>query len=234
MASIKPINKITHKHTKVRDNKSLAHAKDQHIVPLVVQEFSSAAQDYPIAFVKESETGRFKAVALLGLKSSENLFYVEGKWRGLYIPQHLRTYPFYLATQSGSSDKAALCIDEDSELISEVEGQPLFDEQGEQTDFVNSLCDTLVDIKHKSKQTDAFIATLLDKSLLSRKTLELRTPGGESYDISGLYSIDEEKLNNLPNEDFLELRNKGMLAPIFAALLSMARINYMVNFKFNR
>ena len=70
-------------------------------------EFSRAALDYPLAFVRRGE--RYDAVAVLGLRAGENLFVdASGHWRpGAYVPAGIRLHPLCLAEiATGDSDAA--------------------------------------------------------------------------------------------------------------------------------
>ena len=59
-----------------------------------VSEFSDAALNFPILFVRAAPDalGRdtVAPVAVFGLKPGENLFAVDGKWDGGYVPAMLR------------------------------------------------------------------------------------------------------------------------------------------------
>ena len=48
---------------------------------------------------------------------------------------------------------------------------------------------------------------------------------GEKRNINGLYLIDEQKLNQLSDEAFLELKKRGILGPIFGHLGSLNQVN---------
>ncbi|HBF45668.1 MAG TPA: multidrug transporter, partial [Shewanella frigidimarina] len=45
-----------------------SHVAEQHIVPVTLHEINRAATEYPIVFVKNSDTNEFQSVAMLGLK----------------------------------------------------------------------------------------------------------------------------------------------------------------------
>jgi len=227
MASIKAINSGSHSKIKIKDNPSYLQSKDKHFAPVVVQEFISASQEFPIVFIKDAETGRFNVVVLLGLKPQENLFFDDKAWQGNYIPRALTLYPFLIHQEEGS-EKALLCFDEDSPLVNEVSGEALFDENGVENKWLTAKGEAVVDYVEKSGVTQNFIKLLLSKELLAPQTLNLKFEGQEEYTLGGLYVIDEKKLNDLPDNDFIELRKTGALPAIYAALMSMQRINYLV------
>lgn len=227
MASIKAINSSSHGKVKIKSNPNFIQSKDKHFAPVVVQEFIGASQEFPIVFVKDTETGQLNAVALLGLKPKNNLFFSEEAWQASYVPQALTLYPF-LVHQKEGSDNAFLCLDEDSPLVNETTGESLFDKNGTQNEWLTAKGEAIVDYVEKKEITQSFIKLLLAKELLTPQTLNLKLENEQEYTLGGLYVIDEKKLNTLSDEDFIELRRTGALSAIYASLMSMQRINQLV------
>lgn len=228
MASIKAINSSAHGNVKVKSNPSFIQSKNKHFAPVVVQEFISASKEFPIVFIKDTETGRFNAVVLLGLKPQENLFFDEKSWQGSYTPQALTLYPFVIH-QAPDSDKALLCVDEESELVNETEGDAFFDEKGAQQAWLTAKGEAVVDYIDKSGVTQNFIQLLLAKELLAPQTLSLNLAGQEEYTLDGLYVINEQKLNDLSDSEFSELRKTNALPAIYAVLMSMPCIKKLID-----
>lgn len=226
MVSIKAINSNSHRDIKVKSNPSYFQCKDKHFAPVVVHEFINASQEFPIVYIKDAETGQFNVVVLLGLKPQENLFYDEKAWQGNYVPRALTLYPF-LIHQEKEDDKALLCFDEESPLVNKVSGEALFDENGVENNWLTAKGEAVVDYVEKTGVTQGFIKLLLSKELLSPQTLNLKFEGQDEYTLGGLYVIDEQKFNDLPDSDFIELRQTGALPAIYASLMSMQRISYL-------
>lgn len=228
MPNFVPVTNTKHADFKVKQDVTFSHVKNQHMVPLVIHEFSRAAQDYPIVFVKDRETGQFRSVALLGLKPGENNYYDKNRWQAEYIPDSLRGYPFVLAADNKVEDQQILYFDQDSERVNQQEGQPLFDDKSEATEFTTNMGNFLSDLIFKQQQTDTFIKALLDDTLIVPQTLEVTLEGQEKFKIEGLYLLDEKALNELPDKKFLELKKKGFLPLIYATLFSMSRVGALV------
>jgi hypothetical protein len=227
MACIKAINSSAHNNVKIKSNPSFIQSKDKHFAPIVVQEFISASKEFPIVFIKDTETGRFNAVVLLGLKPQENLFFDEKSWQGSYTPQALTLYPFVIH-QAPESDNALLCVDEDSPLLNETEGDAFFDEKGVQKAWLTAKGEAVVDYVDNSGVTHNFIQLLLSKELLAPQKLSLSLAGQEEYTLDGLYVINEQKLNDLSDSEFSELRKSNALPAIYAVLMSMRCIQKLV------
>jgi len=232
MAQIKALDKSAHQKVKVGQDLTFSHVKSSHVLPLVLHEIVPASQSFPILFVKDQNTGQFKTVALAGLRPGENLFAGKESWGGDYIPMQVRTYPFVLIKNPENEDEAVLCIDEDSDMVGESSGEALFGEDGEQTEFLKGRSQAVVDVAQRFHVTEQFIDYLVSKNLLTQKKLTVQVSEDEEpYDLTGFYVIDEEKLNQLPDEDFLEMRKKGVLPAIYAALMSSMRVQNLVRIK---
>ncbi|UJF23101.1 SapC family protein [Shewanella sp. OMA3-2] len=214
-------------HAKHGDLKIIAsdfsHVVDQHIVPVTLHEIARAATEYPIVFVKNNDTGEFQSVAMLGLKPGQNLSVKDGKWLGLYIPAVVRDYPLGLILNPDVKDKVWIGVREEAKDISKTDGQALF--EGEQeTPFLESRKKALIAHYEEDQATRGILGFLAEKELLVSQTLTVDV-AGEKRNINGLYLIDEQKLNQLADEDFLELKKRGLLGPIFGHLGSLNQVN---------
>ena len=69
--------------------------KSQHLVPVVAHEFARIANEFPMAFVKNNESGQFQAVEIFGLEQ-ENLFIEDDKWTTAFTPIAMTRYPLGL------------------------------------------------------------------------------------------------------------------------------------------
>ena len=52
--------------------------------------------------------------------------------------------------------------------------------------------------------------------------------GEQEFNLNGLFIVDEKKLSALSDEDFLSLRKRGFLGPIYAHLGSMHQVNNLI------
>jgi len=199
------------------------HIAEQHIVPVTLHEIGRAATEYPIVFVKNSDTGEFQSVAMLGLKPGQNLSVKDGKWLGLYIPAVIRDYPLGLVLNPDVKDKVWIGIREQSKDVSTSEGQALFEAEKE-TPFLEARKQELISHYEQDQATRGILGFLAEQGLLVSQTLTVDV-AGEKRNINGLYLIDEQKLNQLSDEAFLELKKRGILGPIFGHLGSLNQVN---------
>lgn len=225
-----PVNKERHARTCIREVAGFRFASEFHIAYVTMHEFARAAAIYPIVFIEDKERDEFRPVLLLGLDAGENLFVAaDGKWQSSYVPAIIRRYPFALS-QADAAGQFVVCIDEGSELVSESEGQPLFDEAGQPTRVIENVRRYLGELQQMDVLTRDFTRYLAGHNMLVPLNMRVRQ-SDKVKSISGCYVINEERLNNLSDEGFLEIRNKRYLPAIYAQLMSLAQIERLLMLK---
>ena len=132
---------------------------------------------------------------------------------------------FAIAAADQQREQFVVMIDEDSSLLSESEGEPLFGEDGEKTEYMESRVEGLVQAAQQREQTIQITKLLQEKDMLTTHQVQLQhRPDGQRYSIEGIYTVNEEKLNELSDEDFLELRKLGLIPLIYAHLTSLQQL----------
>jgi len=212
---VTPINNEVHAKTKVRKSNDFSHLAEEQLIPVTMHEFPQAASEFPVFFIKDGSGDRFHAVALMGLKQKQNLYCQGNDWQANYMPAILRHHPFSLTIEN-SDDKAYLCIEESSDRVNEEEGIPLFNEKGEETEFLKDAGKSLTEYMHQTEVTKNVIQLLVKHELLASMNLSLNNAEGESIKLNGIYTVDIKKLEELPQEDFLKIKDQGLLLPIYA------------------
>jgi len=233
MTNIVPLHHQQHATLKVQDNKDFSRFKEQHLIPIVVQDFIPLASEFPIVFVKNTETGQFTAVAMMGIKPNINVYCQTPNWPAEVIPSSFFNYPLSIVRQKEDDDNCFVCIDSDSAMVSKDQGQALFDEKGEQTDYLKARTEHLLNLAERHEQTNNIMQYFANKKLLTLKSLNLNLGGEEKLALNGLYVIDEKRLEALPDDEFNELRKKGLLPLIYAHLSSMHQIARLAKMHIN-
>lgn len=220
---IVPVNKDRHAGKKILPVSDFRFAAKHHIAYLTLHEFVRAASTYPVLFLEDKANDDFRPVALLGLTAGENAFVGEdGQWQAGYIPAIIRRYPFALS-QSGEDDRFLVCVDEASTLLSDTEGTPLFDAEGNATQVIENVKTYLGELQQMDRLTTEFTHFLVQNNLLT--PLNMRVNVNEQVrNITGCYVVNEERLNNFSDQKFLEVRQKNFLPAIYAHLLSLTQI----------
>jgi hypothetical protein len=207
----------------VQSDKPFKFAKVGHAVPLTVGEFPLAAVTGPIIFVGDEKT----PIAVMGLNAGDNMFVGDdGLFEpGVYIPAYIRRYPFVFA-QDDQAQQMVLCIDRKAEFIVQGGEIPFFDKDGKPSEYTQRCMEFCNNFEQERQRTMAFVQILKDLDLFESKTANF-TPvnpdgsSGEPQKIAEYFGVSEEKLNKLPPEKFIEIRDNGALGQIYAHLLSL-------------
>ena len=228
-----PVNRDRHAGKKIREITSFDFASKFHIAYVTMHEFARAAAVYPIVFVEDKEKDAFRPVALLGLDAGENLFVgADGKWEASYVPAIIRRYPFALAG-TGTEGQFTICVDEGSDLVSDTEGSAMFDEQGEPTQVIENVKRYLAELQQMDVLTHEFAKAMTELNMLTPLNMRVRE-NDKVKNIAGCWVVNEERLNGLSNERFLDLRIKRYLPAIYAQLISLAQIERLMTLKEKR
>ena len=218
---VRPIEPARHKDWAVRDVRDFRFAAKTRAVPITGAEFPVAAREYPIVFVTKPTP---MAAVLVGLRADENLYVgADGAWRpGAYMPAYLRRYPFLIA-QSNDGERLILCVDEGSPLVTKEGGMRFF-ENGKKSTYLDRMLQLGADI-HRDQVRTAQIVKLLDEmGLLIERRIEAKLSTGETIGFQGFGIVDERKLNELPDDQFLALRRTGGLGLVYLHLVSFANL----------
>jgi len=227
--NIQPLDKNKHSQLKFRRDRSFAHVSNEQLIPIVMKEFPQIAMEWPILFVKNTETDKLLPVALMGLKQGENYYCNDETWQQPYLPRALSNRPFAFTTMEEQGDQAFLCVDEDSELLSAEDGEAMFDEKGEQTEALKNAGQQLVDYIQDSKSTTAIVEYIDGLGLLKQQDLTIHSRDGQQHRIQGVYIIDEKALSELSQENLVEMHSRGLMAAAYSQLLSMAQIHRLIS-----
>lgn len=227
MNPIVPLQQEIHGRVGINDQ-NFIHVQDQHLIPIVFHEFIQVSQEFPIVFVKNALTGHYQAVCVVGIESGNNLFATESHWGAKYLPLSVRNAPFCLIPEGQESDRMLIGINETSARVLINGGEKLFSESGQETAYLCARKSALIDYFEKEQVSELLTQVLVGKGLLSPQTLNLNL-AGNALSLNGIYIVDESKLNSLSNEDFLDLRDKGLLPSIYAHLLSGQRWSDLAN-----
>lgn len=204
-------------------------AREELVAPIVIDEIADIAREYPIIF----PTGSALPVALLGVQRESNAYVsLNGAWRATYIPAHIRHYPLAItripAAQADGADEAerdmrfAVLIDVDSPMISKLEGDPVFEDDGTLSPIAQQKMQILNTLHMRVGVTQRLVQAINAAGLLVERTIRIEVEGEQDRQVTGLRVIDEAALNKLDDVAFNTLRASGALPLVYAALLSWA------------
>lgn len=224
MAQWTPIQKNLHQNTGWQPYPDYRFAQQDSLAPLLLAEISSALPFYTLAFVKQGE--QFQFIALQSLQPGLNLYVnAKGRWRVPYTPSHYRGYPFRLLPKA-DSDEVVFCFDQESGLLTEdkANNTPLFTEAGELSEKAQSVINFLQQCEKNRSLTQQAVNALAEQQLITPWPIESQNADGEKTPVTGLYRIDDSKLQQLPAQALESLHKQQALALAYGQLYSQARL----------
>jgi len=224
---IVPLDKEAHRTLKVDGRASAAYGDNQHFVQVIVTEFAQLVVRYPILFAKNTNTGQFYCGALLGFEEGENLFLDEWRERENYRPLALQRMPFYVHGPE-------IAIDLDHPRVGAEAGQPLFDQAGKPSRYLQGIIWAFQDLQPGIRTTNVFIARLLELQLIEPIDMEVELDDGRRHHCVGLYTINQDVLSKLPDPVVVELFRRGYLTLIHLMIASLKQLPIMARRKNSR
>ncbi len=233
------LNNIDHRNLRVITDRAEKYGDNVMFATTFPQEFRRIQAHYPIFFYKDSQTGKFYPVALLGFKEKENLFLTEKGWDADYIPVTVERQPFLIGIQRYQDEgvtkkQRVIHIDLENPRVNEVEGELLFLEYGGNTDYLERIASMLEAIHQGYESNDGFATALLEFELLESFVLDIQLNDGSYNQMQGFYTINEDKLSALGGEALGRLNSNGYLQSIYMILASHSNIKSLIDRKNQR
>jgi len=227
MAKIVPLNSNNHKDLKVSPNCVIDVVRKQHIVNIRVTEISKTSACMPVFLNKYQDSDNWAISSITSLEVNKNLFVVDDKWTVNYVPNVMRTYPFFLVG-GHKEGEFTVGIDEEDKAFNQKGGVNIFDEDGKSTPAMEAVIKLLETDIAGQQHTKKFVETLEEFDLIHSLTMRVKYQDGQVNSITGLKSVNEKKLQELSNEKFIQLRETGFLVPIYSLILSVFQLNELM------
>jgi len=245
MTNLVAVNNKTHRNLRVDPAKVELHGAKLNLIPAVIAEFTNLAVQHPIVMTKHSETGEFVCTALFGFEPEENLFWKNRQWQGLYLPLQIQRQPFFIGDADDGMPKDAgdyvVCIDVDSPSVSEYSSvnsasnlQILFTETGEESLYFQEAKQSLAQLLQGEIDNTKLITALKKFNLIQTLSVEITFINEKSTRLNGLYTINQDKLAALSNEDIIELHQQNLLQSIYTMITSLGQLYPLVERKNDR
>ncbi len=219
-----PLDKEKHKDIKIASQHAFEFAQNTHLAAASIKEFARLASAMPIVFIKDPKTERHHIVAMLGVEQGQNLYLSEGQWQAPHVPMNILRYPFDVRPDG---EKLGVFIDENSSLIAE-EGLPLFNEEGEASDFLKNRQQFLADLANSELTTQRFVKQVSELGLLEAIRIRVSYEDGTQRNVTGMMSISEKKLIELEDDKVVELHKAGFMGAIYAMMMSLGQLNRLI------
>jgi hypothetical protein len=223
-----PVDSNQHRATRLRmpvSDWSVASRLNATFVAAV--EFGDVAREYAIVFARagDDEGGKpaIAPIAVLGMVQNDNLYVEGGSWRARYIPAVVASYPFAIARLD--AQRFAVCLDAAWAGVSVSDGDALFNADGSPSDLLKNAQAHLERIEVEVQRTRHLCRRLRDLDLLRDMRFDATLPDGTKLAVDGFLTVDDAKLNALPDATLLELQRNGLLGLVHAHLLSLGHMH---------
>lgn len=220
-----PLDKSKHSDLKVVPKINFELVNKTHIAAATIREYAQLSGCMPIVFIEDPATKNVHTVAMLGLEQNSNLYYAEERWQAPHIPMNMQRYPFDIRPDG---EKLGLFIDENSDLLND-EGQALFTEDGEPSDFLKNRQKFLSDLANSEVQNQRFIKQIKENDLLEELVIKVQYKTGQVRNVTGVMSINEKKLVELDDDKVLAMHKSGFLGAAYSIMLSLGQLHRLVD-----
>lgn len=210
-----------------------AFTRSLNAIPVSYTEFNVAHRDYPIVFSSGDEGKSFAPVAVLGLQAQENLFLQDDSWLpDVYVPAYVRRHPFCMARVTLDSVEQAerlICVEKDQ--IAETGGEAMFSEAQEALPRWKEIEKLLEEYEADLERTREMCGILADYGLLEPFTMQATLNAGGAMHLTGMFRVDEKKLEFLNASQHKNLIKKGVMSKIYIHLLSLDNFGRLLDRK---
>lgn len=224
------LDNVTHRHLRVRSERSAALGDARQSALALPAEFRQLQAHFPIVFQLVEGDAGFQPVALFGLEEGQNLFLTDTGWDAPVVPMALQRDPFMIGR--APDDTLQLHIDMDSPRIVRPEegevGTAIFMPHGGFSDYLDHVVQLMEHLHAQAQHLPVFIEALTRHQLLEPFVIDIETPGGEQGRLSGLFTIHEERLAALPGAALEALAREGHLLPIYMQIASLQQLQALV------
>ncbi len=209
-------------------------ARNLNAIPISYTEFSLAGREYPIVFTSGDRGESFAPVAVLGMTAGENLYCADGAWaKSVYVPAYARRYPFCMAKvtlNKVEQQNRLICVEKSR--LDDKAGEPMFDAKGQPLDKWKEIERLLTEYEADLERSREMCAILSDYALLEPFSMQATlAKGGGAMHLTGMHRVAEAKIEHLNASQIKNLARKGVLARIYAHLLSLENFTRLLDRK---
>ncbi len=227
------LNNIAHRDLRVATDFGPEFGDAVGMVPAYPSEFAELQREYPIFLRRDTATGEWQSVVLLGFEQHENLFLQDGRWNASYLPGAAAKGPFLIGFQENRIDgalvqEAVLHVDLDHPRVNAMQGEPVFLPQGGNTPYLDHIAGVLRGIHDGHAFGAQMFAALDAKGLIHPVTLDVQIAQEHRVGVNGLHAIDRDRLGQLDGPALAELNRAGYLEGAYLMLASLHNMRRLI------
>lgn len=237
MANHALLNNTQHKDLQILEAYGDSYGHNQMCVPVFPAEARHAQAHYPLVFAKDAK-GELQMVALLGVMENENLFIHSGQWRVSYKPLVIEKGPFLIGRSKLANGEEAMSIYvdlDDPRVIDSAtpvaNAKAVFLPHGGNTDYIDNIANVLSTIHAGRDANREFVNACQALALIESFVIDMELDHLGSHRVSGFFTINEDKLNELSSLEIKSLHESGHLQTIYMMLASMSQLRQIIAYK---
>lgn len=196
-------------------------------------EFGDVCGEFPIVFVRvdDGPDGKEQVapLAVLGLVREQNLYLAGSAWRARYMPAVLRNYPFCIGRLD--AQRLAVCVDMAWAGVRPGgcgDGVALFEGDGQPAPLLKEMQQRLQVLEGEIERTRHIGARLLELGLLGEMQFSATLADGSIHRVDGFLTVDDKKMQDLPDAVVGELHRSGILGLIHQHWVSLGHMRGLV------
>lgn len=233
MAKHALLDNVTHKDLKVSTDYKKGGGYDVNVARVFPSELRQLQAEYPLFFIKNSDTGHFDTIALLGFLDDENLYLTDRGWDAAFLPLTIERQPFLIGLQEQDVDGVptevpVVHIDLDHPSANTEDGERVFLAHGGESPYLERMSSVLMTIHRGHDASQAFSKLLVGLELIESLAVDIELDDGSRQGVSGLYTINEEKLVGLNASALESMHKQGYLEHVYMMLASMANLARLI------
>ena len=228
MTELVELTSEAHRDLKVAEDSVFDVAAKQHVITIRANEIAYAASGFPIFFTQDPSSGSATISIMTSFESGANLFVRSGSWDATFSPSTMSTYPLFLMKSESSAQGYAVGFNEQNPAFSKEGGRRLFEDDGKPSPYLDEMTEALQAGAEADLQTRFFLEKLEELELFKAIDILVGHEDGKVQKIQGLSTVDEERLQALPDDRVLELHKTGYLLPLHAVLMSTFQLNELI------
>ena len=222
----------THKVRLLKSGEVPPFVRALNAIPISYTEFARVAIDYPIVFTSGDKGETYAPVAVLGMTGGENLFVSRDAWaEKIYVPAYARRFPFCMARvtlDKVEQQDRLICVEKE---FAGDQGEPMFDDKGQPLQKWKDIEKLLSEYETDLERSREMCGILSDYALLEPFNMQATVNKQAPMQLTGMYRVDEKKIEHLNSSQLKNLVKKGVLGRIYAHLISLENFSALVDRK---
>lgn len=202
-------------------------ASKLNAVFVAAAEFGDVCREFPLVFVRAGKEAdgrdQIAPIAVLGLNQEQNLYVGgDGSWRAQYMPAVLRNYPFCIGRID--EERFAVCVDMAWKGVDSQAGQRVFEADGQPSEFLKAMQTHMETLESEIQRTRLICARLAELDVLRDMRFDATLPDGRQHSVDGFLTVDEAKMQALPDSVVGELHRQGVLGLVHLHWVSLGNM----------